>query len=297
MWAEGGQEFYDPMNNADRIQINCLDHGFAALVDIMPRRVRNGQTVDHAIEEAARVSYQNETRAINTTRGLIRYLMRHTHTTPFEMVEFKFHCSMPITIARQWIRHRTANVNEVSGRYSVMPNKFFTPHPNDIRAQSNKSKQVSEGQCDALTAEEFANYVDRLSIETYGKYEEFIARGVGREQARIVLPPNLYTEWYWKIDLHNLFHFLALRMHSHAQKEIQVYAKGMFQMVKQMCPIAAEAFEDYHHMVGGMKLSRLEIEAIARGDLVASDNAREQAEFIEKMKRLGLCRDGKPLAA
>jgi thymidylate synthase (FAD) len=290
-----------------RPSIKCLDHGFVSLVDSMPRLVYEEEgvtTADFAIVQAARVSYGVGTKKVNEDRGLVRYLMRHRHTTPNEMVEFKFHCAMPVFIARQWIRHRTANVNEMSGRYSVLPDKFYQPDADNVRKQSTKNKQVSEGSTEEGDAQWFLQKLESISGTAYGDYLDALNRGIGKEQARMVLPLNLYTEWYWKIDLHNLLHFLALRCDGHAQQEIQVFGNAMLNLIKPIVPWVIEAWEDYHPMRGGMLLTRLEIEALKNGSISSggsvreadqvfypadlnTDNSREVAEWNDKVKRLG----------
>ncbi len=276
---------YDIMGGSARWEVKVHDHGLVAMVDVMPRLVPEGKTADFAIVQAARVSYGAGTKKVNEDRGLIRYLARHRHTTPYEMVEFKFHHVMPIFIARQWIRHRTANVNEYSARYSVVQDRFYHPSKENVRKQSMTNRQGGDEPIDDLTATEFLAYLDKTEA-LYKDYEALMAKGVSREMARIGLPVSVYTEWYWKIDLHNLFHFLSLRMDSHAQQEIQDYAKAMYALIKPIVPIAAEAFEDYNF--GGMHLTRLEIEAIQSGKPLAGDNKRETAEWEEKKKKLGL---------
>ncbi len=221
----------------DSRTIPCLDHGFVRLVDVMGD--------DNAIVQAARVSYGKGTKSHRADRGLIRYLMQHKHTTPFEMVEFKFHCKMPIFVARQWIRHRTANVNEISGRYSVMEDTFWEPRAEDMRTQSTTNRQ---GSSDATIGDDAVSIAASLREEQrriYRHYEEVLAAGVAREVARVNLPLSLYTEWYWKIDLHNLLHFLSLRMDAHAQKEIRVFANAMAHFVQERCPLTWEAFEEF----------------------------------------------------
>lgn len=219
-------------------EIKCLDHGFVRLVDVMGD--------DGSIVQAARVSYGAGTKTVNEDRGLIRYLMRHKHTTPFEMVEFKFHIKLPIFIARQWIRHRTANVNEYSGRYSIMKDDFYLPELDQIRPQSENNKQ---GRSDKAFSEEKASSIraklDKVQKELYSEYETLLEDDLARELARINLPLSNYTEWYWKIDLHNLFHFLRLRIDSHAQYEIRIYGEAMASIVKKIVPHAWQAFEDY----------------------------------------------------
>jgi thymidylate synthase (FAD) len=277
-------EMYDVMGGSARWEVKVHDHGLVALVDVMPRFAPAGKTADFAIVQAARVSYGEGTKKVNEDRGLIRYLARHRHTTPFEMVEFKFHHVMPIFVARQWIRHRTANVNEYSARYSVVRDRFYHPSLENVRKQSASNRQGGDERMDPVTAKEFLDYLDDIE-RGYAKYEQFLEKGVAREIARIALPASVYTEWYWKIDLHNLFHFLSLRMDEHAQQEIRDYAEAMFALVQPVVPIAAEAFLDYN--LGALHLSRIEIEALRGGHPLASDNKRETAEWEEKKKRLG----------
>ena len=278
-------EMHDVMGGSSRWEVKVHDHGLVALVDVMPRFAPIGKTADYAIVQAARVSYGQGTKQVNEDRGLIRYLARHRHTTPFEMVEFKFHHVMPIFVARQWIRHRTANVNEYSARYSVVRDRFYHPSAENVRRQSASNRQGGEEPIDAATATEFLDYLDGIE-RGYAKYEQFLEKGVAREIARIALPASVYTEWYWKIDLHNLFHFLSLRMDPHAQQEIRDYADAMFALIRPIVPVAAEAFLDYN--LGAVHLSRLEAEALRSGRPLASENKREAAEWEEKKKRLGL---------
>ena len=218
--------------NTDNKQINVLDHGHIRLVDSMGD--------DSSIVQAARVSYGSGTKTIEEDIELSNYLMKNRHTTPFEMCVFKFHCKMPIFVARQWVRHRTASINEVSARYTQLPNEFYIPET--LRGQSEKNKQVAEGNIgemlESVLRKEIKNHCD----VAYTFYEELLEKGVGRELARMVLPLNIYTEWYWKIDLHNLFHFLSLRMDEHAQYEIRVYADAMFDIIKTIVPISCSAF-------------------------------------------------------
>jgi thymidylate synthase (FAD) len=287
---------YDVLQNlADRYNKCGDDIGFVGLVDVMPRLVPEDQkTADYAIVQMARVSYGDGTKTVNEDRGLIRYLLRHTHTTPFEGVEFKFHCKMPIFVARQWIRHRTANVNEVSGRYSILKDEFYFPSDNDVRLQSKTNKQGSETPVDEVTAGEFLDVLNRACVDSYDEYKRFLDAGIGKEQARMLLPLNLYTEWYWKIDLHNLLHFLGLRCDKHAQKEMRVFADAMLHLITPIVPFAVEAWNDYHHYRQALKLSRLEVEAVRRaceGLVVGpldSDNKREQQEWVERARLLGM---------
>ena len=231
-----------------------LDHGFVALVDYMGS--------DQDIERAARVSYGYGTRKVSATRGLVRYLRRHKHTTPSEMVELKFHVCMPIFVARQWIRHRTANVNEYSGRYSLMPLLFYTPDPDDFALQSadNKQGRETEGADPDLYREAVERW-EATRQQAAGDYEWLVAQDVARELARIDLPLSTYTQWYWKIDLHNLIHFLTLRADLHAQYEIRAYAEVMAGMLKRVAPLSYEAWIDYDFAAAPM--SRAELAVLA----------------------------------
>jgi thymidylate synthase (FAD) len=288
--------FRDAMNGAARIEIPVHDHGFVALVDVMPRLVPDGQTADQAIVQAARVSYGQGTKQVTEDRGLIRYLMRHRHTTPFEMVEFKFHMAMPIFVARQWIRHRTANVNEYSARYSILKDRFYTPSLDAVRKQSASNRQGGEQKFavdanpeEIKTAQDFLDYLRDVE-NLYTRYLSLTERGVSRELARIGLPVNIYTEWYWKCDLHNALRFLSLRMDSHAQLEIRDYAQAMHDLMAPIVPLTMEAWRDYE--MGSIRLSRLEIEAIRSANAggpatLRTENKREQAEWSAKRANLG----------
>lgn len=279
-------ELIDLMSGQARREIPVHEHGFVALVDVMPRLAPAGQTGDAAIVQAARVSYGAGTKKVNEDRGLIRYLLRHRHTTPFEMVEFKFHVAMPIFVARQWIRHRTANVNEYSARYSLVPDRFYVPSREDVRAQSKVNRQGRDEPIDDDTAEKFVAYLEKAE-GLHKDYLELTERGLARELARIGLPQSVYTEWYWKIDLHNLLHFLSLRIDPHAQKEIRDFGEAMLRLIEPIVPLTVEAFRDYR--LESMQLTRLEVEAIRTGSSeLATDNTREQREWEEKRNRLGL---------
>ena len=235
-----------------------LDHGFVRVVDYMGD--------DAAICQAARVSYGRGTKSVQNDEGLIRYLMRHWHSTPFEMCEVKLHVKLPVFVARQWIRHRTANVNEYSARYSILDREFYIPEPEALAAQSVINNQ---GRGEVLTGEE-AERVLRLlkndSAQTYDHYEQMISQegqmGLARELARMNLPANIYTQWYWKVDLHNLLHFLRLRADSHAQFEIRVYADEICKLVSDWVPFAYAAFEDYR--LGGATLSSKALDCVKR---------------------------------
>ena len=233
--------------------IRVLDRGFVRLVDVMGD--------DTSIVQAARVSYGKGTKRVREDRGLINYLMRHFHTTPFEMVEFKFHCKMPIFVARQWVRHRTANINEYSGRYSVMKEEFYLPPLSKVGFQSKTNRQGREdAHAPRAFAERFRKILKESQEKTYAMYKGFVDENLSRELARIGLPLNLYTEWYWKIDLHNLMHFLWLRMDPHAQWEIREYATAMSRYVKEVTPLAWDAFEEYR--LYGASFGRAEIKAL-----------------------------------
>lgn len=282
-------------------QIDCLGNGFVRLVDVMPR-----DNADLAICQAARVSYGTGNKTPKEDRDLIRYLMRHRHTSPFEQVEMKFHCKMPIFVARQWVRTRTAKLNERSLRYSEASDEFYIPKVDDVRTQSKTNKQGSDDVVESEIAEVFIEDLKGIAEESYELYEKYIAKGMAKELARIILPLNLMTEWYWKIDCHNLLHFLALRCDSHAQKEIQVYGNAILDLIRPIVPWTIEAWEDYHPLRGAMLLTRLEVEALQdtiynrhnrldvfsdgriTGVQIKSDNKRECDEWTSKAAKLGI---------
>ncbi len=236
-----------------------LDHGFVRVIDYMGD--------DAAICQAARVSYGKGTKSVQNDAGLIRYLMRHWHSTPFEMCEIKLHVKLPVFVARQWIRHRTANVNEYSARYSILDREFYIPEPDQLAAQSTANAQ---GRGVVLQGAEAARVLEILksdSARAYDHYEEMLAegddkQGLARELARMNLPANIYTQWYWKVDLHNLFHFLRLRADAHAQYEIRIYAEAIAAVVADWVPAASQAFEDYR--MGGVTLSSKAIDCVKR---------------------------------
>jgi len=262
------------------MQVNVLDHGFVRLVDTMPR-----ENLDNSIVQAARVSYGDGTKTSRGDTGLIRYLMRHWHTTPFEMVEFKFHIKMPIYIARQHLRHRTASVNEMSARYSIVPKEYY--NPDTMRGQSEVNHQGSEGEINVKS--ELSDAGSQHLENSFDIYEKLLEEGVCREQARGNLPQSTYTEFYWKINLHNLMHYLHLRMDSHAQKEIQDYARAMHDLVEPLVPITMKAFMDFR--VDAIQLTGPEIRALKHGEIIKSPG--ERREFEEKLKRLNLNIDTK----
>jgi len=259
-----------------------LDHGFIRVIDYMGD--------DSAIVQAARVSYGAGTKHVQNDDGLIRYLMRHWHSTPFEMCEVKLHVKLPVFVARQWIRHRTANVNEYSARYSILDREFYIPEPAQLAAQSVVNNQ---GRGEVLTGAESARVLEILkrdAAQCYDDYESMLSQdgqqGLARELARMNLPMNIYTQWYWKTDLHNLFHFLRLRADTHAQYEIRVYAEAIAACVKDWVPLAFGAFEDYR--MGGVTLSAKAIAVLKRqlkGEKVGHEESGmskgEWREFLE----------------
>ncbi|MFU8862755.1 MAG: FAD-dependent thymidylate synthase [Rhodobacterales bacterium] len=265
--------------------IPVLDHGFVRFIDYMGD--------DAAICQAARVSYGRGTKSVQNDEGLIRYLMRHWHSTPFEMCEVKLHVKLPVFVARQWIRHRTANVNEYSARYSILDREFYIPAPEHLAAQSVVNNQ---GRGAALEGEEAARVLDILKADAnraYDHYEEMISQdgqaGLARELARMNLPANIYTQWYWKVDLHNLLHFLRLRADAHAQYEIRVYADAICKVVADWVPYAYKAFEDYR--MGGATLSATALECVRRmlkGEAVTQETSgMSKGEWREFMESLG----------
>jgi thymidylate synthase (FAD) len=221
--------------------VPVLDHGFVRVVDYMGD--------DAAIVQAARVSYGQGTKHARDDNGLIRYLMRHWHSTPFEMCEVKFHVKLPVFVARQWIRHRTANVNEYSARYSILDREFYIPAPDALAAQSAVNNQGRGAPLEGAEAQRVLETLKSDAGRCYDHYEEMLSQdgqqGLARELARMNLPMNIYTQWYWKVDLHNLMHFLRLRADAHAQYEIRVYAEAVCELVKAWVPATWAAFEDY----------------------------------------------------
>ncbi len=270
-----------------------LDHGFVRVIDYMGD--------DSAIVQAARVSYGKGTKKVQEDAGLIDYLMRHRHTTPFEMCEIKYHVKLPVFVARQWIRHRTANVNEYSARYSVLDREFYIPAPEHLAAQSASNRQ---GRGDVLQGEEAARVLSLLkedSARCYDHYEEMLNEsadgavidpdrsGLARELARMNLPINIYTQWYWKCDLHNLLHFVALRADPHAQYEIRAYADVLLETVKRWVPLACESF--VKQVTTGVALSGPAVAVVKRmidGEAVQQeDSGLSKREWRELMAALG----------
>jgi len=269
---------------------------FVRLVDVMPRVSEDDSVTlncDEAIVEAARVSYGKGTKTVNQDKDLIKYLVRNRHTSPFEMIEFKFHLAMPIFIQRQWIRHRTASVNEISGRYSEFEYNFY--HPPVLKGQSNVNKQVSGDVLE--NSSENIKKMEEHSEKSFGLYKELLKEGVSREIARTVLPQNLITEFYWKIDLHNLLHFIRLRDHPHAQTEIRQYAGDIKEIITRLCPISVEAYDN--HFVKGINLSGEEVELLKKYSGTAEYGLEipegmskgEQREFFNKINKLGLSKN------
>jgi len=257
-----------------------LDHGFVELVDHMPQ-----QNLDKAIVDGARVSYQTGTKTTRGDRGLIRYLVRNWHTSPLELVVFKFRIKAPLYIARQWLRHRTASVNEMSARYSIVDEEYYEPEV--LRKQSEINHQGSEGVVEV--DETLTKVISTQYKNAFKLYQHLLDTGVCREQARGVLPQSTYTSFVWKMDLHNLMHFLQLRMDHHAQEEIRDYANAIYELIQPLVPYSMEAFMDFR--VNAMNLTGPEIEAINTGKEIESPG--ERREFQEKLKRLKLNVDTK----
>lgn len=253
-----------------------LDHGFVRLVDYMGG--------DSRIVAAARVSYGAGTTTVRRDKILIDYLMSQMHTSPFEQVVMTFHAKMPIFVARQWIRHRTARVNEMSGRYSVMSDEFYLPEACQLRGQSKTDHQSrSEEEVPEKVQRRVLEILRRDQGSAYASYQEMLGDGIARELARINLPLSLYTQWYWQIDLHNLFHFLKLRLDPHAQYEIRQYAQEMAKMAAAVAPIACEAFEE--HVLHSVRLSRTarrKLVEMLRSVEAERPEAKELLEMIEE---------------
>lgn len=267
------EQLYEP--------IHCLDHGFVRCVDYMGD--------DAAIVQAARVSYGKGTKAVRQDRGLLRYLLRHRHTSPFEMCEIKLHCKMPIFVARQWIRHRTANVNEYSARYSVMDREFYVPDNEHLAVQAKNNKQGRGAVLGAEQSAEVLHLLKRDAEQCYDTYQTLMTdHELARELARMNLPVNFYTQWYWKIDLHNLLHFLSLRIHPHAQYEIRVFGEAIAELVKAWVPLTFEAFQDYR--AGGAFMSSQDLAVVRRmlsGEAVThEDSGLSKREWNELQAKL-----------
>ena len=254
--------------------IPVLDHGHIRVIDYMGD--------DAAIVQAARVSYGKGTKSVSNDEGLIRYLMRHWHSTPFEMCEVKLHVKLPVFVARQWIRNRTANVNEYSARYSILDREFYIPAPEHLAAQSSVNNQGRGEVLEGAEAERVLRLLTDDAMRAYDHYEDMLStdgqKGLARELARMNLPANIYTQWYWKVDLHNLFHFLRLRADAHAQYEIRAYAEAISDVVKDWVPIAYAAFEDYR--MGGAQLSGKALAALKR--MLAGEEVTQETSGMSK---------------
>ncbi|MDP3371890.1 MAG: FAD-dependent thymidylate synthase [Candidatus Paracaedibacteraceae bacterium] len=264
---------------------SVLDHGFVRVVDYMGD--------DNAIVQAARVSYGKGTKKVSEDRGLIRYLMRHWHSTPFEMCEIKLHVKLPMFVARQWIRHRTANVNEYSARYSILDREFYVPAPEHLSAQSLSNRQGRAGVLEGEHAEKVLNLLKEDSMRCYDNYMWLLNedesqgehQGLARELARMNLPVNFYTQWYWKVDLHNLMHFLRLRADPHAQYEIRAYADVILNIMKAWVPLAFEAFEEYR--LGAAQLSATGVRLLQRR--LAGEKITLETSGLSKREWVELC--------
>jgi thymidylate synthase (FAD) len=251
-----------------------LDHGFVRVIDYMGD--------DAAICQAARVSYGRGTKSVSNDEGLIRYLMRHWHSTPLEMCEIKLHVKLPVFVARQWIRHRTANVNEYSARYSILDREFYIPAPDALAAQSTTNNQGRGAALEGAEADRVLRLLTDDAMRSYDHYEDMISQdgqqGLARELARMNLPANIYTQWYWKTDLHNLLHFLRLRADAHAQYEIRVYAEAICDIVADWVPAAYRAFADYR--MGGATLSATALDCVRR--MLAGDEVTQETSGMSK---------------
>lgn len=262
-----------------------LDHGFVRVVDYMGD--------DSAIVQAARVSYGKGTKQVSEDRGLIRYLMRHWHSTPFEMCEIKLHVKLPMFVARQWIRHRTANVNEYSARYSILDREFYVPSPEHLSAQSKTNRQGRAGVLEGEHAQNVLNMLKEDATRCYDNYMWMLNEdeskgdhdGLARELARMNLPVNFYTQWYWKVDLHNLMHFLRLRADPHAQYEIRVYADAILNIMKAWVPLAYDAFEEYR--LGAAQLSATGVRLVQRR--LAGEKITYEQSGLSKREWIELC--------
>ncbi len=262
-----------------------LDHGFVRVVDYMGD--------DSAIVQAARVSYGKGTKQVSEDRGLIRYLMRHWHSTPFEMCEIKLHVKLPMFVARQWIRHRTANVNEYSARYSILDREFYVPSPEHLSAQSKSNRQGRAGVLEGEHAQNVLNMLKEDATRCYDNYMWMLNEdeskgdhdGLARELARMNLPVNFYTQWYWKVDLHNLMHFLRLRADPHAQYEIRVYADAILNVMKAWVPLAFDAFEEYR--LGAAQLSATGVRLVQRR--LAGEKITYEQSGLSKREWIELC--------
>lgn len=251
------------------------EHGFVRVVDVMPRVVPEGRTADYAIVEAARVSYGQGLKTPEQDEALLRYMMRHKHWSPFEMCEIKWHVALPLFVARQWVRHRTASISEVSARYTVLPDRFYVPAAEDVKAQSTKNRQGRDGELSAEQVAAFRDWLESGSNTAYDDYTHYTEAGVSRELARLGLPTNVYTQWYWKCDLRNTLNFLQLRMDSHAQKEIRDYANAMYDLTATIFPQTMRAFRDF--CLNTLTLTALDVQVIRT--MLGEDATARTVEF------------------
>jgi thymidylate synthase (FAD) len=278
----------DALDQVLGLKYPVLDHGFVRVIDYMGDEA--------AIVQAARVSYGKGTKTVSEDRGLLRYLLRHRHTTPLEMCEIKLHVKLPIFVARQWVRHRTANINEASARYSILSSEFYLPEGSMIQPQSTTNKQGRSGSYSEGDRSIIRDVIHEACLDSFKTYEAMVRNNVARELSRVVAPLGTYTEWYWKIDLHNLLHFLSLRADPHAQAEIRAYAAVILDLVQMWVPNVFEAFTDY--VMDAVTFSSMEIAAIRNVfELLGKEmqmpfnglrsidglSVREQAEFIAKL--------------
>lgn len=260
-------------------EIKVLDKGFVRLVDHMGD--------DSRIVQSARVSYGHGTKTVSEDRGLIRYLMENQHTSPFEQVVFTFHMKLPIFVARQIVRHRTSRLNEVSGRYSVIPDEFYIPEPDRIKEQSKNNKQGSGKTFEKQKALEIQNKIIKQCEENFGLYNDLIDDNLAREEARFILPLNTYTEWYYQMDLRNLFNFLKLRLDKHAQYETRKYAEAIYDLIKPIVPVSCEAFEDFTlnaRIFSAQEIKILQSLVKIHNDLNFEElTSRQKKEFMVKL--------------
>ena len=256
--------------------IPVLDKGFVRLVDTMGD--------DSAVVQAARVSYAKGTKTYRQDEKLIRFLLKHLHTTPFEMCEIKLHIKAPLFVTQQWLRHRTANVNAQSARYSIVEEEFYLPSADVVQPQALTNRQGREGSFDANQANDIILFIKESTQNAYKTYQDLLARGVARELARIVLPVNMYTEFYWKIDLHNLMRFLMLRCAQDAQYEIRAYAKAILEIFKNWMPVTYRAFDDY--ILNSVHIGKQEINVLKKMIQKEEINLEEYDVSVREYNRL-----------
>lgn len=269
------------------LRIEVPNAGYVILLDCLPRLVQEGKIPDQAIADAARISYGKGTRAVSNDVDLIRFLMRHRHSSPFEMVVIKFCIKAPIFVARQLVRHRMTSWNEKSLRYSEAEDEFYVPAPEDVKVQSKTNKQCSGEVVSEDVSLDFLNNVEHVDSVAMKMYEHSLQQGVSRELSRISLPVNIYTEWVWEMNLKSFFHIMGLRLKGDAQDLTRKYAEAMFKLVEQIYGEACRAFRDYE--LETVSLSKMEVEAIRNKDMeLKSKNSREKTEYLQKLQQLGL---------